>query len=121
MPQISFTKLGEQRETGRALRPALIDEDKAATHPGAIHREVIAGMLGHLHRFGGVPVSDEPMPARSAAAAVMNSGAAITCDMSIHPSARRTDLDETAAQPATGVLRNPASHQSTGRSAVVVY
>jgi hypothetical protein len=37
-------------------------------------------------------LSNEPMPARSVAAAVTNSGAAITNDMSVQPSARRADL-----------------------------
>ena len=80
MPQVSFTKLGEQRETGRALRTALIDEDKAATHPGGIHREVIAGMLGHLHRFGGVPVSrrvGEQRPGMDGEAVLIHHGDAI--------------------------------------------
>ena len=46
-------------------------------------------------------LSDEPMPAKSVAAAVTNSGAAITYDMSIHPLARRADPGETGAQPGT--------------------
>ncbi len=84
------------------------------------------------------PLSIEPIFAKSPAAAVIISGAAITYDMSIHPLARRADLDETGAQPgtdeslallawlafgrgradghgATRRLRNPASHESTGR------
>ena len=91
-------------------------------------------------------LSVEPMFAKSVAAAAIISGAAITYDMSIHPLARRADLDETGAQPGTDgslallawlafgvvalavmvsltvqVLRNPASHESTGRAAVVDY
>ncbi len=85
----------------------------------------------------------EPIFAKSPAAAAITSGAAIRYDMSIHPLARRADLDETGAQPGTDeslallawlafgrgragghgdqVLRNPASYELTGRSAVVVY
>jgi len=46
-------------------------------------------------------LSDEPMPARSVAAAVTNSGAMITYDMSTHPLARRADLDETGVHLGT--------------------
>ena len=45
-------------------------------------------------------LSDEPMPAKSVAAAVTNSGAAITYDMSIHPLALRNP-GETGAWPGT--------------------
>ena len=43
----------------------------------------------------------EPMVAKSVAAEVIISGAAITYDMSIHPLAHRADLDETGSQPGT--------------------
>jgi hypothetical protein len=46
-------------------------------------------------------LSVEPIFAKSPAAAVTNSGVAITNDMSIHPLARRADLDETGAQSGT--------------------
>jgi hypothetical protein len=43
----------------------------------------------------------EPMVAKSEAADVIISGSAITYDMSIHPLARRADLDEAEARPGT--------------------
>src|SRR5260370_4745000 len=46
-------------------------------------------------------LSVEPIFPKSLAAAAIISGAAITYDMSIHPLARRADLDETGSQPGT--------------------
>src|SRR5260370_35114409 len=46
-------------------------------------------------------LSVEPIFPKSLAAAAIISGAAITYDMSIHPLARRADLDETGSHPGT--------------------
>ena len=48
--------------------------------PGAIHHEVIAGMLDHLHRFGGVPVSRRVGQQRPAMADEASTYTARGCD-----------------------------------------
>jgi hypothetical protein len=58
----------------------------------------------------------EPMVAKSVAAEVIISGAAITYDMSIHPLARRADLDETGAQPGADESLAPMAWLAFGWS-----
>ena len=57
----------------------------------------------------------EPIFARSVAAAVISSGAALTYDMSIHPLARRADLDEIGAQPGVEESRALLAWLAFGR------